>query len=29
MFSGLENLDIMLGSRQSEIEESVNSNLAR
>ena len=29
MFSDLENLDIMLGSRQSEREESVNSNQAR
>ena len=29
MFSDLENLDIMLGSRQSEREESVNSNHAR
>ena len=29
MFSDLENLDIMLGSRQSESEESVNSNHAR
>ena len=29
MFSDLENLDIMLGSRQSEKEESVNRNHAR
>ena len=29
MFSDLENIDIMLGSRQSEREESVNSNHAR